>query len=96
MNSNNFIISDKIVANFCNSSLINIRKRLANSYSKTQHFFENIDYIKIQTGKTSAITYMLNYQCFEKIAINNLNSEYVKIYIIKLREYLTYLKLEVN
>ena len=86
----NFDIIDKDVAKYLGVDLINIRKRLANAYSKTKRFFENVDYIKIQTGKTSAITYMLNYQCFERLAMSgdSEKSESVRMYFIKLREFL--------
>ena len=71
-------------------SLITIRKRLSNAYSKTKKFFENVDFIKIQSDKTSSVTYMINYQCFEKLAMggNSDKSESVRMYFIKLREFL--------
>ena len=71
-------------------SIINIRKRLANAYSKTKKFIENVDFIKIQSGKTSSVTYMINYQCFEKLAMtgDSTKSEAVGMYFIKLREFL--------
>ena len=86
----NFDIIDKDAAKYLGVELINIRKRLANAYSKTKKFFKNVDYIKIQTGKTSATTYMLNYQCFEKLAMSgdSAKSESVRMYFIKLREFL--------
>ena len=86
----NFDIIDKDAAKYLGVDLINIRKRLANAFSKTKKFFKNVDYIKIQTGKTSAITYMLNYQCFEKLAMSgdSAKSESVRMYFIKLREFL--------
>ena len=71
-------------------SIISIRKRLANAYSKTKKFIENIDFTKIQSGKTSSITYMINYQCFEKLAMtgDSPKSEVVRMYFIKMREFL--------
>ena len=78
----NFDIIDKNVAKYLGINLSTLRKRLANAFSKTNKFIENIDFIKIQTGKTSSITYMLNYQCFEKLAMSSdsIKSESVRMY----------------
>jgi phage anti-repressor protein len=86
----NFDIKDIDVSKYLGISIINIRKRLANAYSKTKKFIENIDFIKIQSGKTSSVTYMINYQCFEKLAMSgdSAKSESVRMYFIKLREFL--------
>ena len=54
----NFDITDSDVAKYLGISIINIRKRLANAYSKTKKFIENIDFIKIQSGKTSSVMCM--------------------------------------
>ena len=86
----NFDIKDLDVSEYLGINIITIRKRLANSYSKTKTFIENVDFIKIKSGKTSSITYMINYQCFEKLAMNgdSAKSESVRMYFIKLREFL--------
>ena len=86
----NFDIEDKNASKYLGISLITIRKRLSNAYSKTNKFIENVDYIKIKTKKTSSVIYMLNYQCFEKLAMSgdSEKSESVRMYFIKLREFL--------
>jgi len=78
----NFDIKDSDVAKYLGISIINIRKRLANAYSKTKKFIENIDFIKIQSGITSSVTYMINYQCFEKLAMtgDSSKSEAIRMY----------------
>jgi phage anti-repressor protein len=85
-----FNIKDKLVADYLNISLDNVRRRLQNKYSKTKKFFENADYIKIKSGYTTGVMYMINYQCFEKIAMNGdtQQSETVRMYFIKLREFI--------
>ena len=86
----NFDILDSDVAKYLGIGLINIRKRLANYYSKTKKFIENVDFIKIKSGKTSSVSYMINYQCFEKLAMtgDSKKSESIRMYFIKLREFL--------
>ena len=86
-----FHIKDKNVSKYLNVSLGNIRKRLNNAYTKSINFIENVDYIKIKTGPTSGITYMINYQCFERLAMSGdtQKSESVRMYFVKLREFLT-------
>jgi phage anti-repressor protein len=85
-----FEIKDSLVSNYLNITLDNIRRRLQNKYSKTKKFIENVDFIKIKDGKTTALTYMINYQCFEKIAMSSetQQSETVRLYFIKLREFI--------
>jgi len=85
-----FDIKDKIVANYLNITLDNVRRRLQNKYSKTKKFIENVDFIKIKSGKTTGLTYMINYQCFEKIAMSSdtQESETIRMYFIKLREFI--------
>ncbi len=50
-----------------------------------------MDFIKIKTGFGSEVTYMLNYQCFEKLAMSgdSEESETIRMYFVKLREFLT-------
>ncbi len=85
-----FDIIDKDVASYLDITLDNIRRRLQNKYSKTKKFIENVDFIKIKSGKTTGVAYMLNYQCFEKLAMSGetQQAEIVRIYFIKLREFL--------
>jgi hypothetical protein len=83
-----FDIDEKKVAKHLGIELITLRKRLLNSYSISKKFIENVDYVKIKSGKF--ITYMLNYQCFEKLAMtgDSDESEAIRMYFIKLREFL--------
>jgi phage anti-repressor protein len=85
-----FDIKDEIVANYLNMSLDNVRRRLQNKYTKMKKFIENVDFIKIKTGNTTGVIYMINYQCFEKLAMssNTQKSESVRMYFIKLREFI--------
>lgn len=66
-----FEIQDKIVAYYLNITLDNVRRRLQNKYSKTKKFIENVDYMKIKSGKTTGVTYMINYTCFEKLVMSS-------------------------
>lgn len=86
-----FDIIDTDVSKYLGISLITLRKRLNNAYSKTKRFIEKVDYIKIKTGISNNIVYMLNYACFEKIAMSgdSVNSETVRMYFTKLREFIT-------
>ena len=83
-------IKDSDVAKYLGISLITIRKRLANVYSKGKYFIENIDFIKIKSGITSSVDYMLNYKCFEKIVMksDSAQSENIKMCFSKLSEFL--------
>jgi phage anti-repressor protein len=89
-----FHIKDSDVAKYLGVILMTIRKRLSNifSRSKKQMYVENVDYIKIRgSGKGRSLTYMLNYPCFERLAMNgdSEQSEVVRLYFVKLREFLT-------
>jgi superfamily II DNA or RNA helicase len=86
----NFDIEDSDVSKYLDITLKNLRQRLSNEYSKTKRFIENVDFIKIKTGKKSGVTYMLNYACFEKIAMSgdSVKSEAVRMYFIKLRQFI--------
>jgi len=86
-----FEIKDSNVAKYLDVNLINIRKRLNNMFTKTKKFIEKVDFIKIKSNKSNAgITYMLNYQCFEKLAMSgdSSKSETVRNYFIKIREFM--------
>ena len=76
--------------NLHQTSLDNLRRRLQNKYSKTNIFIENVDYVKVRAGKTSGTLYMVNYQCFERIAMSGdtPQSDVVRSYFVKLREFI--------
>ena len=62
-----FDIKDVKVAKFLNIKLNTLRRRLMNEFSKSKMYFEKVDYIKIKSNKSNAsLTYMINYQCFER------------------------------
>ena len=86
-----FVIVDKDVSNYLNITLETLRKRLNNALSKKKIYFENVDYVKLVKYKTNHVTYMLNYPCFERIAMNgdSEQSEVVRLYFVKLRQFLT-------
>jgi hypothetical protein len=86
-----FDIKDINVSKFLDISLITLRKRLNNAYSKTKRFIENVDFIRIKTGVSNNIIYMLNYACFEKLAMSgdSRESEVIRMYFTKLREFIT-------
>ena len=85
-----FDLEDNDIAFYLNIKLSTLRKRLLNFYTKgNPRYFEKVDFIRIKTNKTSGIIYMINYQCFERLAIDgdSKQSEVVKSYLIKLREF---------
>jgi hypothetical protein len=86
----NFDIKDATLAKYLGITLHNLRKRLSNEFSKTKRFYENVDFIKVNTGTTSGVNYMINYPCFEKLAMSgdSEKSEAVRMYFIKLRQFL--------
>lgn len=85
-----FHIYDKDVAKYLNVTIDNIRRRLKNENTKDKIYFEKVDYIRVKTGIKNNIIYMLNYQCFERLAMSSdtFKSETVRSYFIKLREFL--------
>lgn len=85
-----FHLKDVDVAKYLQISLKTLRDRLLNIYSKEKYYIENFDYVKIKTKNTSGITYMLNYQCFERIAMSGYTkeAEAVRNYFVKLRMFL--------
>ena len=89
-NDLNFDIRDSDAAKYLGIVLITLRKRLSNEYSKTKRFIENVDFIKVKTGNKSEVIYMLNYACFEKVAMSgdSPKSEAVRMYFIKLRQFI--------
>jgi phage anti-repressor protein len=68
-----------------------IRRRLNNTFSKNINYIEKVDYIKIKSGKTTGLQYMINYPCFERLPMqgDSKKSETVRMYFIKLREFIT-------
>jgi phage anti-repressor protein len=86
-----FNIKDSDIIKYLGIKMITLRNRLLNIYSKKKIYFENVDYIKIKAINTNNITYVLNYPCFEKIAMesDSPKSETIKLYFIKLRQFLT-------
>lgn len=86
-----FDLKDTKVAKYLGITTQTLRERLSNKYSKKKFYIEKADFIKVKTGKTSGVTYMLNYQCFERLAMSgdSEQSEVVRNYFVKLREFLT-------
>ena len=85
-----FHIIDVDAAKYLNISVDNLRRRLKNKYSKNDHYFETVDYVRVRIGIKNNVTYMLNYQCFERLAMSgdSQKSDVVRSYFIKLREFL--------
>jgi phage anti-repressor protein len=86
-----FNISDSDVARFLNITMKTLKRRLNNSYSNSKNYIENVDYIKIKVENKNKFIYMINYPCFEKLAMNgdSEESETIRMYFIKLRQFLT-------
>ena len=86
-----FNIKENDITKYLGISTRTLRNRLSNTYSKNELYFENVDYIKVKSVYSNKIIYMLNYPCFEKIAMgsDSPKSEIIKIYFIKLRQFIT-------
>jgi hypothetical protein len=86
-----FDIEDNKVAKYLNINVATLRKRLLNQFSKNKIYFEKVDYIKLKSGRAGKLTYMINYQCFERLSMSgdSEQSEVVRSYFIKLREFIT-------
>jgi hypothetical protein len=87
-----FQLKDENVAEYLGITLRSLRQRLTNQNSKKKVYFEKVDYVKIKADDSNAgVTYMLNYQCFERLAMSgdSEQSETVRNYFVKLREFLT-------
>jgi hypothetical protein len=86
-----FKIKDKDIARFLNIKLITLRNRLNNVYSKKKIYFENVDFIKIKIEHSQEKIYMINYSCFERLAMNSdsVQSEVIRLYFSKLREFIS-------
>lgn len=63
----NVDIKDIDVAKFLKIKLETLRNRLKNVYSKNKRYIEKVDYVLI---KTSGVIFMVNYQCFEILAMS--------------------------
>ena len=89
-NNNKFNIKDIDVAKYLDIELKTLRKRLNNTFSKSINYIENVDYIKIKTGKTTDVVYMLNYQCFECLIISGdtQKSETIRAYFTKISNFM--------
>lgn len=86
-----FDLKDINIAKYLGIELLTLRKRLLNQYSKVKRFFENVDYVKIKSGKSAAsLTYMINYSAFEKLAMSgdSEKSESIRMYFVKLRQFI--------
>ena len=86
-----FDLNDTEVAKYLNINLSTLRKRLTNAFSKKKNYIKNVDYIRIKLENNKHISYMINYQCFEKLAMSGDSSkcETIRMYFIKLREFMT-------
>lgn len=86
-----FDLKDTDVAKYLNINLSTLRKRLSNTFSKNKNYIKNVDYIRVKLENNSHISYMINYQCFEKLAMSgdSAKSEAIRMYFIKLREFIT-------
>ena len=85
-----FNINENNVCDYLNIKIKTLRMRLNNQYTNKNFYFEKVDYIKEKYGKGNSIRYILNYNCFERIAMSSITieSETVRSYFIKLREFL--------
>jgi phage anti-repressor protein len=88
-----FSIEDQKVSNYLQIKLTSLRRRLNNEFSKKTYFIENVDFVKIKNETSSSNaskTYMLNYPCFERIAMmgDSDRSESVRMYFTKIRQFM--------
>lgn len=87
-----FHIRDIDIAKYLGIKLYTLRMRLLNKYSNDNvNYLENADYVKVKSGKGRTLTYMINYACFERLAMSGQTeqSETIRMYFVKLREFLT-------
>lgn len=85
-----FHIEDKKAAEYLGIKVESLRNRLLNKGAKTKAYLEHVDYIKTKRNGASNITYFINYQCFERLAMsgNSEESETIRSYFTKLREFI--------
>ena len=86
-----FHIKDSDAAKYLGILTQTLRFRLQNKFGKGKFYFEKVDFIKIKHGRGRTLTYMINYPCFERLAMggDTSQSEIIRSYFIKLREFLT-------
>ena len=76
------------VAKYLDINKRTLRNRLNNEYSKNINYIKNVDFIKVKSNKyKTSKTYMLNYNCFERISMNSdsKKSESIRMYFVKIR-----------
>lgn len=86
-----FNIVDADVARYLKIDILTLRERLRNKYSNYMNYIKNVDYVISQDDKDARRKiYLLNYQTFEKIAMESNSQEglYVRNYFVKLREFI--------
>jgi hypothetical protein len=87
-----FEINENDVVKYLKITKLTLRKRLNNHYAKKKIYYENVDYAKIKMeGEGNGLIYMLNYDCFERIAMSSegIIGESVRFYFSKLRKFIT-------
>lgn len=85
-----FDVKDIDAAKYLGISLQSLRNRLLNQNSKNKNYIEKVDYIKTKSGTSNAsLTYMINYQCFERLAVSgdSKKSKTIMTYFSKFREF---------
>lgn len=80
-----FHIKDYKIAKYLGIELSKLQKKLRNS--KSNEYIENVDYIKVKNNNSNTINYMVNYQCFLKLAMseNTEISDAIRTYHSQLR-----------
>ena len=86
-----FEIEDKNISKYLKIKKSTLIKRLKNTFSKKKLYYETADYVKVKTGSTSEVKYMVNYECFERLAMSSDSekSEVVRLYFSKLRKFIS-------
>lgn len=87
-----FDIKDTKIAKNLGIGLRSLRERLLNRNAKKKLYFEKIDYVKVKAKDSNAgVTYMVNYNCFERLAMmgDSEESEVIRLYFSKLRQFIT-------
>ena len=84
----NFDIKDSKVSKYLDIDIETLRSRLNNKFSKKINYIRNVDFIKVMSKEyNTSKTYMLNYNCFERIAMHSdsKKSESIRMYFVKIR-----------
>ena len=86
-----FNINGIDVAKYLGITFQTLKKLLLNAYVKTNCYFINIDFIRVKKNSSNAITYYLNHQSFERLAMtgNTKESEIIRQYFINSRKFIT-------